>query len=31
MFAPAKKILEKKLLALVFDVSPDLKISHRKA
>jgi len=28
--APAKKIPEKKLLALVFNVSPDLKVSHRK-
>ena len=27
---PAKAILEKNLLALVFEVSPDLRVSHRK-
>lgn len=27
---PAKKILEEKLMGLVFDVSPDLKITHKK-
>jgi hypothetical protein len=27
---PAKAILEKNLLELVFDVSPDVKVHHRK-
>jgi activator of HSP90 ATPase len=27
---PAKQILEKLLLSLTFDVSPELKITHRK-
>lgn len=27
---PAKAILEKKIMELVFEVSPDLKVTHRK-
>jgi activator of HSP90 ATPase len=27
---PAKKILEEKILALIFEVSPTLKITHKK-
>lgn len=28
--APAKKILEERLLSIVLDVSPEVKITHRK-
>lgn len=27
---PAKEILERKFLELVFEVSPDLKVTHKK-